>query len=425
MGYLALLVSLAALVILSYKKVSPLIVGPLVAVILSLMTGLNAGEMILGPYMETAGGYFIKFFLVFLTGSIYGILMHRTGAAASIAEKIVKTIGIKWVMAGVVIATAVLTYGGISLFVIIFVMYPLALAMFKQANLPKKLIPGCVALGAFTFTMTTPGSPQIQNIIPMRYLGTGPLAGFVPGWIAGGFIAVAGVAYMMWRAKYWTSKGLEFDAHDEVEEAAKSLPNFWVSILPSIVIVVLLNVFKINIVWSMTVGIVLTIILLWNRIDSPVKWLEAINVGASNSTVVMLNTSAIVGYAGVVKLIPQFPQIVEGIQTVSTNPYYFPAITTTALAGLAGSASGGLSVAYEALAQNFMNLGIPLEAVHRISAMAAGGLDSLPHCGAVISLLMVCKLTHADSYTDIFVLTVLLPLFAVFAILVPLSMIML
>ena len=425
MGYLALLISLAALVILSYKKVSPLIVGPAVAIILSIMTGLDMSEMILGPYMETAGGYFIKFFLVFLTGSIYGILMHRTGAAASIAEKIVKLVGIKWVIAGTVLATAVLTYGGISLFVIIFVMYPLALAMFKQADLPKKIIPSCVALGAFTFTMTTPGSPQIQNIIPMRYLGTGPLAAFVPGWIAGLFIAIGGIVYIQWRANLCVKKGMKFDAHDEIEESAKDIPNFWLSITPSIVIVILLNLFKINIVWSMTTGIILTIILLWKRIDGPKNWLEVINIGASNSTVVMLNTSAIVGYAGVVKLIPQFPSIVEGIQSISTSPYYFPAITTTALAGLAGSASGGLSVAYEALNENFLNLGIPLEAIHRISAMAAGGLDSLPHCGAIITLLMVCKLTHADSYTDIFVVTVLLPLIATFLILVPLSMVLL
>ncbi len=424
MGYFALLVSLVLLALLSYKRVSPLLVGPFVAIVLAVMTGLNITEMILGPYMEAAGSYFIRFFLIFLTGSIYGILMHRTGAAAAIADKIVKFIGIKWVMAGVVIATAVLTYGGISLFVIIFVMYPLALAMFQQANLPKRLIPGCVALGAFTFTMTTPGSPQIQNIIPISYLGTGPTAALVPGWIAGLFMAVAGIGYMMWRANYFTKKGLEFDAHEEVKEHTEELPNFWVSITPSIVIILLLNVVKINIVWAMVAGILLTIGLMWKRLEGPGKWMEAVNTGASNSTVVMLNTAAIVGYAGVVKLIPQFPAIIESIKNIGASPYYLPAITTTALAGLAGSASGGMSVAYEALSETFMNLGIPLEAVHRISAMAAGGLDSLPHCGAVITLLMVCKLTHADSYTDIFVTTVIIPLIAVFAILVPLCIAM-
>jgi H+/gluconate symporter-like permease len=138
----------------------------------------------------------------------------------------------------------------------------------------------------------------------------------------------------------------------------------------------------------------------------------------------MLNTAAIVGYAGIVRLIPQFPDIIDSIKSISVSPYYFPAVTTTLLAGLAGSASGGLSVAYEALTPAFLNLGVSPEDVHRISAMAAGGLDSLPHCGAVITLLAVCKKTHAESYTNIFVVTVIIPLIAVFLILVPLSMLL-
>jgi H+/gluconate symporter-like permease len=424
MGYAALLISLTALVILSYRRVSPLIVGPVVSLLLALMTGLNPGQAILGPYMETVGSYFIRFFLVFLTGSIYGAVMHKTGAAAAIAEKIIRVLGVQRVILGVMIATAVLTYGGVSLFVIIFVMYPLALPMFAKADLPKRLIPGAVALGAFTFTMTTPGSPQVQNIIPTSYLGTGPMSGVVPGWTAGLFIAVAGVLYLQWVAVRQRRLGGRFDAHAELEELSESLPGFWASITPSLLIVVLLNGFDINIVWAMMAGILLSVALLWRRIESPSGWLQTVNVGASNSTLVMLNTAAIVGYAGIVRLIPQFPEIIDSIKSISVSPYYFPAVTTTLLAGLAGSASGGLSVAYEALTPSFLNLGISTEDVHRISAMAAGGLDSLPHCGAVITLLAVCKTTHADSYTNIFVVTVLIPLLAVFLILVPLSILL-
>lgn len=425
MGYFALILSLALLALLTYKKVSPLIVGPVVTVILAILTGMDLKETLFNTYMETAGGYFINFFLIFLTGAIYGLIMHKTGAATTIADKITDAIGIKWVIPGVVFATAALTYGGISLFVIIFVMYPLSLAMFEEANITKKLIPGAVALGAFTFTMTTPGSPQIQNIIPVRYLGTPPTAAFIPGWIAGIFIAVVGIFYLQWRAKQYENKGIHFEAHDEVEERAETLPSFTRAITPSIVIIILLNIVKIDIVWSMIAGIVLSIVLLWNRLEDFRKWLGVINEGAENSTTVMLNTAAIVGYAGAVEKIPQFPQIIEGIKNISVNDYYFPAITTTAMSGLAGSASGGLSVAYEALSDEFAALNIPMEAVHRISAMAAGGLDSLPHCGAVITLLMVSKLTHADSYTDIAMVTIVIPLVAVFGVLVPLSMIML
>ncbi|BBM87484.1 GntP family permease [Candidatus Uabimicrobium amorphum] len=424
LGYVGLFVSLVMLVVLSYKQVSPLIVGPITSLFLIVVCGLNPTEMMFGSdtpdtYMKVAADFFAKFFLIFLTGSIYGVIMHKTGAAAAIAEKIVDIVGEKRVVLGIVLASSILTYGGVSLFVIIFVMYPISLAMFHKANITKTLIPACVALGSFTFTMTAPGSPQIQNIIPTEFLKTPVTSAFYPGWIAGLFMAVVGFFYLSWRAKKLQEQGRVFDAHDELEDQSQNLPSFWLSMTPSLCIIVLLNGFGINIVWSMCAGILLTIALLWNCLPNRHEWLKSLNTGASNSTLVILNTAAIVGYAGVVKAIPEFNSIVEAIKGLDVSPYYFPAITTTAIAGIAGSASGGLSVALKALAETFVSMGIDLEAVHRIAAMASGCLDSLPHSGAVITLLLVCKLDHKSSYKDVFVTTVLIPTVAVFLVLVP------
>jgi H+/gluconate symporter-like permease len=418
--YVGLLTSLVVFVFLTYRKISPLIVAPLVTLILAGIVGMNFQETLLDGYMGLAANYVKLFFFVFLTGAVFAAIMHRTGAAASIAEGIVRVIGKDRVVLGVVLPTALLTYGGISLFIIFFVMYPMALVMHKEANVTKKLIPGEIALGAFTFTMTTPGSPQVQNIIPMQFLGTPATAGFIPGWIAGLIIAVVGIVYLNWRKNVYLKKGMTFEAQDELEETTKDLPKFLTSILPSILIIVLLNVFQIHIVWSMSAGIALAIVLLWKRVDSVRDWIALLNNGSLNSTAVILNTAAIVGYAGAVRLLPQFPQIIDSIRGMNVSAYYFPAISTSLVSGIAASSSGGLSVAFGALTETFQSLGIPLEAVHRISSMAAGTIDSLPHCPAIINLLAVTKLTHNDSYLDIAVTTIVIPLTVVFTVLVPL-----
>jgi len=365
------------------------------------------------------------FFFIFLTGAVFAAIMHKTGAAASIAEGMVKVLGKKNVVLGVVLSTAVLTYGGVSLFIIFFIMYPMALVMHKEANITKKLIPGEIALGAFTFTMTTPGSPQVQNLVPMQFLGTPATAAFIPGWIAGLAMLILGWLYLEYRKRASQKKGIGFEANDEIVAGdGKNLPNFIISILPPVLIIVLLNVFKINIIWSMAAGILAAIVLMWKRVPTIDAWTKLLNDGALSAAPVLLNTAAIVGYAGAVRLLPQFPEIIAMIKGISVSPYYFPAISTGLVSGIAASSSGGLSVAYGAFTETFKGLGIPLEAVHRISSMAAGTIDSLPHCPAVINLLVVTKLTHNDAYLDIAVTTIIIPLIAVFLILVPLCMVM-
>ena len=423
---LAFFVSIVLLVFLAYRGVTPMIIGPLVTIVLCLLSSMPPREMILGPYMKSSADYIMRFFLVFMTGAIFGRVMADTGAAQSIAQTIISHFGKSAAIPALVAATALLTYGGVSLFVVIFFSYPLALWLFKEANLPKKLIGGSVALGAFTFTMTGPGTPQIQNIIPMSYLGTDATAGLLPGIAGMAGIAILGTLYMIYRSKREGAKGNGFDAEEELSLhriSEEKVPNFWLSLLPPILVIILLNVFRIDAAVSLTAGIVLAVILFHKRLSLP-SWFNSLNQGAISSAVVILNTALIVGYGGAVKLSPAFPVITDGLEALSGgNPYYFVAIATTIMAGICGSASGGLGVAFEAFGNKFLATGISPEAIHRIAAMASGGLDSLPHCGAVISLLTVAGLTHKESYLDIFMTTVVIPIISVFLIVVPLFMI--
>jgi H+/gluconate symporter-like permease len=423
---LAFFVSIVLLVFLAYRGVTPMIIGPLVTIVLCLLSSMPPREMILGPYMKSSADYIMRFFLVFMTGAIFGRVMADTGAAQSIAQTIISHFGKSAAIPALVAATALLTYGGVSLFVVIFFSYPLALWLFKEANLPKKLIGGSVALGAFTFTMTGPGTPQIQNIIPMSYLGTDATAGLLPGIAGMAGIAILGTLYMIYRSKREGAKGNGFDAEEELSLhriSEEKVPNFWLSLLPPILVIILLNVFRMDVAVSVTAGIALAVIMFHKRLSLP-SWFNSLNQGAISSAVVILNTALIVGYGGAVKLSPAFPVITDGLEALSGgNPYYFVAIATTIMAGICGSASGGLGVAFEAFGNKFLATGISPEAIHRIAAMASGGLDSLPHCGAVISLLTVAGLTHKESYLDIFMTTVVIPIISVFLIVVPLFMI--
>jgi len=423
---LAFFVSIILLVLLAYRGVTPILIGPLVTLVLCLLSSMPPLEMILGPYMKSTADYVTRFFLVFMTGAVFGRVMADTGAAQSIAQKIIASFGKNAAIPALVAATALLTYGGVSLFVVIFFSYPIALWLFKEADLPKRLIGGTVALGAFTFTMTGPGTPQIQNIIPMSYLGTDATAGLLPGLAGMAGIAVLGTLYMIWRSRREVAKGHGFDAENELSAhmiSDEKTPNFWLSLLPPILVIILLNVFRMDVAVSVTAGIVLAVVMFHKRLSLP-SWFNSLNQGAVSSAVVILNTALIVGYGGVVKLSPAFPVITDGLEALGGgNPYYFVAIATTIMSGICGSASGGLGVAFEAFGNKFLATGIAPEAIHRIAAMASGGLDSLPHCGAVISLLTVAGLTHRDSYLDIFVTTVVIPILVVFLVVVPLFMI--
>jgi len=417
----AFFVAIAVLIFLAYKRISPMIFGPLATIILCAISQLPIIDSLLGPYMEATSDYIRRFFLVFMTGAIFGRVMADTGGAQSIAQTIIRIFGKRAAVPAVIATTAILTYGGVSLFVVIFVVYPLALVLFSEIDLTKRMIPGCVALGAFTFTMTSPGSPQIQNIIPISYLGTSATAGLIPGFAGAAAIAVIGTMYMMWKGKVEKRKNHTFEAQEEIKIIAENLPNFWLSLLPLVLILVMLNVFNLDVVVAVSLGILLVVILFYKRLKL-MEWLKCLNDGAISSATVMLNTAMVVGFAGVVRLSPAFPVIVEWLEGMSGNPYIFVALSTTVLAGICGSASGGLGVTFTSLGDKFLSLGIAPEAIHRIASMAAGGLDSLPHCGAVISLLTVCGLSHRESYLDIFATTVVIPLIVVFCVVIPLCM---
>lgn len=403
---------------LAFQKWSALILGPLVSLFVAFFAGLPLFQTMLGPYMTTAAEYVKNFFLVFFVGAVFGAVMEQTGAAASIAQALAKLTKGNYVAPLIMVITGILTFGGISGFVIFFAMYPIALRLFKEANLPRRLIPAAISAGCWTWSMTAPASPSIQNIIAMRSLNTGSIADPVGGTIAAVIEFVLIFIYLEWQGKAYQRQGLKFEDGSDVDELTneidKKLPGPVISIIPSIAILVLFNIFRMPVEAAVTAGIILSIILLRPYGGDYSSWIKILNDGALNSAPAILNTAIVVGFAGVVKNTQSFAQLIESLKNMNMPPLLFVGITAAIAAGAAGSASGGLGVAFSALKDTYVALGVPLEQVHRIAVIAAGTMDTLPHQGAQITLLSITKQTHREAYWPIAVTQIIIPFIAMF-----------
>jgi len=415
---LGIFIGLALLMYLAYRGWSIIWIAPICAMVVALFGGVELLPAYTESYMGGFVGFAKSWFPVFMLGAIFGKLMEDTGAAKSVAHWITKMIGTKRAILGVIVGCAVLTYGGVSLFVVVFAMYPLAVALFREANISRKLIPGAIALGSFTFTMTAiPGTPQIQNLIPMEYFKTTPTAAPIMG-IAGALImGIGGYLYLSWKERKLTAAGEVFTEPkgQEVESVEESkLPNAIVSFLPLLSVVVTLNVLDWNIIPALLSGIVLTMVLNFNAVK---KFVESINKGAAGSVIAIINTSAAVGFGAVVRAVPGFTTLTDLVLGMKGNPLISEAVAVNILAGATGSASGGMGIALAALGEKYYQIaqatGISPEAFHRIASLSSGGLDTLPHNGAVLTLLAITGMTHKDSYIDIFVVASLIPITSV------------
>jgi len=429
----------------AYRGISVLVLAPLLALLAVLLSGDSS--TLLGTYtqvfMQNLGNYVIKYFPLFMLGAIFGKLMEDSGSAHAIAHWLMKKLGGERSILTIVLACGILTYGGVSLFVVGFAVYPIAAALFHEADVPKRLIPGAIALGALTFTMTAlPGTPAIQNAIPMPFFGTDAFAAPVLGILGGLVMLVGGMFWLNHRATKARIGGEGFGSHPGGVAIMEEGPNIGLALLP-IVLVILSNfVFTKYLIpaldhsylseakygstslgavlgiWSIIAALVLACLVLvaahWQR------WSDlkgTLNQGTLGSLLPIFNTASEVGYGSVIASLGAFVLVRDFLVGLSpSNPLVSEAIVVNVLAGITGSASGGMSIALNTMGQTYLDLasqfGLSPELLHRIASLASGGLDALPHNGAVITLLAICGLTHRESYADIFIVAVAIPLLA-------------
>ncbi|MCP1313024.1 MULTISPECIES: GntP family permease [unclassified Halomonas] len=449
MSMLAIVVSLALLILLAYRGISVLLLAPLMASLAVLLSGDAAFllPVYTDTFMQALGGYVIQFFPLFLLGALFGQLMADSGAAQAISHGIVRRLGTRHVVLTVVLACAVLTYGGVSLFVVAFAIYPIGRELFREANVPKRLIPAAIALGSFTFTMTAlPGTPAIQNAIPIPYFGTNSFAAPGLGVIAGMIMLGLGMVYLQSRVRkaraadegYGVHTEKETDAAEQDEPRGMTLP---LALIPLVMVIGLNALFTYGVfpaldmsaiddafenvssqsqagLWAILVALssasTWLIVIRWRH------WADlkaTVNKGVFGSLLPIFNTASEVGYGAVIASLAGFAIIRDAVLNVSPdNPLISEALAMSVLAGITGSSSGGLSIALETLGEEYLALaqqaGIDPELMHRVATLAAGGMDTLPHSGAVITLLAICGLTHRQSYANIAMVTILLPVAA-------------
>ena len=399
--FAVLLLGLGLLIWSAMRGFGVIVLAPVCAVVIAVLSGMPALPAYLATFMTGAVGYVKNFFPMFLGGAILGRVLQDTGAAESIARWIIKAIGARFAMLAVVMACGVLTYGGVSLFVVVFTIYPLAMSIFKEANIPKHLIAGAIALGSFSFTMAAfPGSPQIQNIIPTKYFGTDAMAAPITGIVAGLVMWGVGQWYLEKKVRRYAAEGVGFVAGpmDYIPPEDADVPHPLVSILPLILTVFVLNGLKQDVTLALACGIALALVLFWKRLTSLIDTLEN---GATEATIAMFNTASVVGFGSVVAAAPGFAILKNLVLNIPGNPLISLSVATNALAGVSGSASGGLTIALNALAKNYLDLGVNPQLAHRISTIACGALDTLPHNGAIITLFKVVGTNHKESYGDI------------------------
>lgn len=427
---LGIFVGLVLMIILAYKGHSIIWVAPLsafVVVLFSIGAGLGDGRTLLTSYtvdyMRGAGEYFISWFPTFLLGAIFGKVMDVTGAAQSLANIIVKFIGARFVVLAVLIPCFALTYGGVSLFVVVFIMYPMGYAIFKAANLPRTLLPGIIAFGILGITMTAiPGTPQIQNLIPMEFFGTTPTAAPILGIVSAIAIGIPGYLYLDGQVKKAKRNGIGFEEDAQFVSYTnedETLPSWhWLSgLIPLVVVFVTLNLLK----WNIVICLILGILVCFAFNMKKVKMLPtALTEGAKGSVTAMMNTACAVGFGSVIKIVPGFILLTGLLVSNASSPVSLllsETLSVSVLSGATGSASGGISIALSAFGDHYLTmantLGVNPELLHRIGALAAGALDKLPHNGAVITLLTVSHCTHKESYKDILVTSVIIPMIVV------------
>lgn len=472
MGLAGILLALALLIGFAYRGWSILLLAPGAA----LVAALSAGEPLLAHWTQTfmgsGAGFFASFFPIFLLGALFGKLMDDSGSVQSIARFIGAKLGARRAVLAVVIAGALVTYGGVSLFVAFFVLAPMAQALFREGDIPHRLMPAAIVLGTSTFTMSAlPGTPAIQNAIPMPFFGTTPFAAPGLGIVASAVMLAFGLWWLGMREAAARRSGLGYGgalrvapddalvreratvAHEfdpaEIQHGHRSeqLPPIFVAALPLVVVVAVnllmsavvlprldldflgesrwghTSLAAVGGVWSVIVALAVAIVVLivLNRSRLP-QLRDSMDAGANASVLPAVSVASLVGFGAVVAALPAFALVREWVLSIEGGPLVSLAVSTNVLAALTGSASGGLTIALEALGATYVQLaeelGIDPALMHRVAVIGAGTLDSLPHNGAVVTLLAVCGSTHGKSYFDIVMAGIVGPIIALIVVIV-------
>ncbi|KPV98484.1 fructuronate transporter [Pseudoalteromonas sp. P1-9] len=422
LSMLGLIGGLALLIVLTLRGMNLFIAAPACALIVALTSNLaifpSAGaDNFIQGYMNGFANFVSAWFFMFLLGSLFGKFMEDTGAADSVARYIVDKLGMKHAVLAIVIACAVLTYGGVSVFIVAFSVYPMALSLFKDANLPRRFIPATLAFGSVTFTMTSAGSPEIQNWIPIKYLGTSPYAAWEVSLVVAIFMACFGYWWLKKMIGKAVANGEQYVARDDDPEIPeRDYPHPITGLIPLLVVLALSftlhdSLQQAALIVALLGGVLSIVVINFKHFHNLAK---ATTEGTNGALIAIGNTAAVVGFGAIAKSSEAFTVAVDLMTQIPGNELIGAAVAVSVIAGLTGSASGGQAIALPLVAPHYLDAGVNPEQLHRVVSISSGALDTLPHNGYVVTTIRaICKETHQAAYWSMAALSAVIPLLGV------------
>lgn len=419
LGSFGVLLGVVAIIYFSLKEINIIIAAPLATLIVVLLNRMDIVTSLLGNqpnnYMGALSTYILNYFAIFLLGSILAKLMEASNATVSIADFILQKVGYDnpyRVLVAIFIISAILTYGGISLFVVMFAVLPLAKSLFKKMNLAWNLIQIPLWLGIATVTMTVlPGTPAIQNVIPIQYLDTSLTAASIPSILGSIGCVIFGLFYMNRTLDRSLAKGENFSTYTsgmQTETSDRKQPTFIASILPLTILVIIAisgsvlgnDFIKKNIIYvALLVGILLALVLFYRYIPDKIG---SLSVGATGSVGPIFATSSAVAFGAVVMIAPGFKIFSDLILNIPGSPLISLTVLTSAMSAITGSSSGALGIVMPNFSEYYLSTGLNPEMIHRVAAVASNILTIVPQSGVLLTFLSLTGLNHKNGFKQTF-----------------------
>ncbi len=413
LSLIGIVVGLAAYIFLVYNGYNTIFISMVAAAIVALFSKVNPFTAITSFYAPGFAGFMQSYVVLFMLSCLFAQLMAKSNAAASIALKVSKLVDrakthrmqIFLSVLTLPLVNIILTLGGVSLFVVSFIMVSLARPLFEKNNVPWRLYT-CNCLGSATFTCVLfPGSPQIQNLIPMEYFGTTPTSGWVLGLIGSAFMMIWGCIYIWIQAGKAERKGEGFAETAQAimrEEKMQSLDDIetvpmWRALAPMVILFVVMNGFK----QSANVALVCAIVSCYIFLPRKNIGMKAVlPVAVPQGIMVAAAVSAASGFGKVIANVEGFQYVVSNLGNIPGPKAFQILIAVNVAAGVCGSSSSGMRITLDALGDQFLATGIAPAALHRLVGISSVGLDTLPQCAAAQSAFAVTKLTHKQAYNN-------------------------
>lgn len=439
-GNIGLIAGLVLLIWLALRGVNILLAVLVSVLLIGLTNQIPVADIFLKHFPFGPSGAFSfagNFLLLFLCGALFGRMMAVSHAAQGVAVAITERLGTHRALLIAMLVCALLTYGGVVVFVVMFTMYPIGVTLMRQANIPRRLYAGAIALGAGTFTMTAlPGTPSIHNVIAAKSLNTDLFAGGWFGVLGAAVMAFGGMWYLQsqWRKAQATGENYVANQKDEQMAAFaprpdQQLPGLFKALLPVLMVLSIIVLPRLlmlagqqaewltfansqPVLWAsfaLLIGVA-TCLALFQPLRE--QFVTAAGQGADDALLPLINTAAVIGFGGVVIQTSGFHEFARWLIELPVPELLSVFFSANLISGITASASGGLQIFMSSLAPAYLEAGVSPELLHRVANLAAGGLDSLPHSGAVIALFTLMGLSHKEAYKDIFMVTVLIPMIA-------------